>query len=387
MARPLLVQTLEELRYQRDRTEALTKNSNLGKFDMNSRHLGSAVEVRTLDPFYDSEWDRLVVSNSNSNVFHRAAWAKVLCKTYGHQPICLYFCRGSEPLALIPIMEIASLFTGRRGVSMPFSDLCQPLVFDHCGQKLLTEKLLELGRERKWRYFELRGGRETLPSSAVAAEKYYGHKLDLTLGVEELFGRFESPTRRAIRKAEKSGLCVQAHRTREAMLNFYRLHVRTRRRHGLPPQPLSFFLNLHEEMIRADLGFVVLAKSGLKPVAAAIFLQSGQTGCYKFGASDERLQECRGNNLVMWEGIKRLVERDVKTLHWGRTSTDNIGLRRFKLSWGTQEEVIEYFRFAVRGDRWIRGRDNTAGFHTHLFRRFPLSFNRLLGALLYRHMD
>jgi len=387
MSRPLLVQTLEELRYQRDSNEALTKNSNLGKFGIKSSHLGSAVEVRTLDPFYDSEWDRLVVSNPNSTVFHRAAWAKVLSKTYGHQPIFLHFCRGSESVALLPLMEVASHFTGRRGVSMPFSDLCGPLVFDHCGPELLMETLLELGRERKWRYFELRGGKQALPLSAAVAERYYGHKLDLSIGIEQLFVRLESPVRRAIRKAERSGLSVEVTKTREAMLDFYRLHVRTRRRHGLPPQPLSFFLNLHREIIEADLGFIVLAKKETRPVAGAVFLHSGETAFFKFGASDERLQEYRANNLVMWEGIKRLLESDLKTLHLGRTSTDNIGLRRFKLSLGTQEEVIEYFRFAVGGDRWITGRDNTVGFHTHLFRRFPLLVNRLLGALIYPHLD
>ena len=387
MSRPLLVQTLEELRYQRESNEPLTKNSNLGKLDIKSRHFGSAVEVRTLDPFYDSEWDRLVVSNPNSTVFHRAAWAKVLSKTYGHQPIFLHFCRGSESVALLPIMEVASHFTGRRGVSMPFSDLCHPLVFDHCGQELLMENLLELGRQRKWRYFELRGGKENLPLSAAAAERYYGHKLDLSIGIEQLFVRLESPVRRAIRKAEKSGLSVEVTKTRQAMLDFYRLHVRTRRRHGLPPQPLSFFLNLHEEIIEAGLGFVVLAKKETRPVAGAVFLHSGETAFFKFGASDERLQQYRANNLVMWKGIKRLVESDLTTLHLGRTSLENEGLRRFKLSWGTEEETIEYFRVDPSGRKCLTLAHHDSGFHNTVFRRLPLLLNRLAGSIIYPHLD
>jgi hypothetical protein len=283
-------------------------------------------------------------------------------------------------------MEVASPFTGRRGVSMPFSDFCAPLVFDGWGQESLMERLLELGRERKWRYFELRGGRETLPAPA-AAEKYYGHKLDLSIGMEELFARFQSPVRRAIRKAEKSGLAVEATKTRKAMVDFYGLHVRTRRRHGLPPQPLTFFLNIHEAIIKTGLGFIVLAQRETKPIAAAVFLHSGATALYKYGASDERIQEFRGNNLVMWEGIRRLAGQGLKTLHFGRTSIENDSLRRFKLSWGTKEEIIEYFRFAFGPNMWVNSCRNASQFDNRLFRRLPLAVNRVAGGLIYPHLD
>jgi lipid II:glycine glycyltransferase (peptidoglycan interpeptide bridge formation enzyme) len=249
------------------------------------------------------------------------------------------------------------------------------------------ERLLELGRERKWRYFELRGGRRMLPPSATAAEKYYGHKLDLTIGMEELFARFQSPVRRAIRKAEKSGLTAEASKTREAMLDFYRLHVRTRRRHGVPPQPLTFFLNIHEAIIKTGLGFIVLAQKATKPIAAAVFLHSGTTALYKYGASDERIQEVRGNNLVMWEGIRRLAGQGLKTLHFGRTSVENDGLRRFKLSWGTKEEISEYFRFAFGPNMWVNSCRNAPEFYKQLFRRLPLAVNRVAGALIYPHLD
>jgi len=347
----------------------------------------SHAEVRIIDPLSDPGWDRLVLLHSGFNFFHRAAWAKVLCKTYGHKPLYLHFCRDREPLALVPMMEVASPFTGRRGVSMPFSDFCRPLLFDEWTGESLMERLLELGRKRKWRYFELRGGKETLPASAAAAEKFYGHKLDLTVGIEEVFARFRDPVRRAIRKAERSQLAVDASRTWETMVDFYRLHFRTRRRHGLPPQPLSFFRNIHEEVIKAGLGFVVLAKIANRPVAAAVFFHSGQTALYKFGASDERLQEFRGNNLVMWEGIKRLAGKGLKTMHFGRTAIGDDGLRRFKLSWGTEEETIEYFRFALEAQVWEVNCHNGSGLHNQLFRRLPLMVNRIAGRVIYSHLD
>jgi hypothetical protein len=344
-------------------------------------------KVAIVDPICDSQWDQLVFAHPDCNIFHTSAWAKVLCKTYGHRPHYFELSRGGETVALMPLMEVASRFTGKRGVCLPFSDFCGPLIFGELGQVSLIETLVKLGRDRKWRYFELRGGREMLPLSVAASERYYGHKLDLTIGAAELFARFQSSVRRAIRKGEKSGLVVEASNTRQAIVTFYQLHVRTRRRHGLPPQPLSFFLNIYEEIIKAGLGFVVHAQRGTKSIAAAVFFFSRHAGLYKFGASDERDQAVRGNNLVMWEGIKKLISSGVKTLHFGRTSVDNEGLRRFKLSWGTQEETVEYFKFALGPNVWINGCNNTPEFQSQLFRRLPLRVNRLAGGLVYPHLD
>jgi CelD/BcsL family acetyltransferase involved in cellulose biosynthesis len=345
-------------------------------------------EIGTVNPLDEPDWDRLVLSHSGFNFFHRTAWAKVLCRTYGHKPYYFHFYRGKESLGLLPVMEVVSPFTGRRGVSMPFSDFCEPLVLSRWAQKeLLFGTLLKLGRERKWSYFEVRGASAGLPATATAAERYYGHKLNLTLGVERLSASFQGSVRRAIRKAQKSGLTAEVTKSAKAMTDFYRLHVQTRRRHGLPPQPFRFFRNIHEEVVKAGLGFVVLAKYRLQLVAGAFFFHSGDEALFKFGASDAKFQQVRGNNLVIWEGIKQLVGQGLKTLHFGRTEVNDDGLRRFKLSWGTEEGVIEYFRFALNAQKWLNSGRNAFEFHHRLFRNLPLAANQVAGALIYPHLD
>ena len=57
----------------------------------------------------------------------------------------------------------------------------------------------------------------------------------------------------------------------------------------------------------------------------------------------------RANNLVMWQGIQFLARNGAEKLHFGRTEQENEGLRRFKLSWNTQEETIDYFRVDPSG--------------------------------------
>src|SRR5713101_3884885 len=158
---------------------------------MNGSPVPSAIEVKTLDPLSDSDWDRLVLSHPDCNFFHSAAWAKVLGKTYRHKPIYLHFSRQGESVALLPLMEVRSPFTGRRGVCLPFSDFCEPLLFNGHGSEHVIDKLSELAQERNWKYFEVRGGR-TLQAPASATAVFYGHKLDLRGGAAELRKRFLS---------------------------------------------------------------------------------------------------------------------------------------------------------------------------------------------------
>ncbi|TMP92605.1 MAG: GNAT family N-acetyltransferase [Verrucomicrobia bacterium] len=345
-----------------------------------------SLQMRILDPVHDPSWDHVVALHRDADCFHTSAWAKVLHQTYNHQPFYLQFSRGRRLTALTPLMEVRSPFTGRRGVCLPFSDACEPLIFDPEAVGLVRDQLVRFAQERRWKHLEIRGGK-SFQLAPSAATKFYGHTLDLRSGAEELTTRFASPVRRAIRKAERSDVSAAVVRNRPAISDFYRLHVQTRRRHGLPPQPASFFLNIYEHIIRPGLGFIVLARRGSRPIAAAIFFRFGKNALYKYGASDKRFQEFRANNLVMWRGIQFLARNAAEKLHFGRTACENDGLRRFKLSWGTEEETIDYFRIDSSGGQCLIAAPHHSGFHKRIFGRLPLAFNRLAGSMIYPHLD
>ena len=344
------------------------------------------VEIKLVDPLTGSEWDQLVLSHRDATFFHSAAWARVLAKSYGHRPLYLHFSRCGELLALVPMMEVKSYFTGRRAVCLPFSDGCSPLLFNNCKPSVVAARLSLLALERSWKHFEIRGANGFELPVDLAVE-YHGHALDLRQNAEDLLAGFSSSVRRAIRKAEASRLSVEVSRNPESVVEFYRLHVQTRRRHGLPPQPFLFFRNILNEVIRKGSGFVVRASLESRCVAAAIFLQFGRTAIYKFGASEPASQEMRGNNRVMWEGIRFLARGGCESLHFGRTSLTDVGLRRFKLGWGTAEELIRYFKWNAATGEWVGGCDHARGLHNMVFTKMPLAVNRLAGAILYPHLD
>ncbi len=344
------------------------------------------MEIRCINPLTDSSWDEFVSQHVDASFFHTASWARVLSKTYGHVPAYVVGSHDGKMVALLPMLEVRSPLTGSRGVCLPFTDACGPLAHNDQNSAAVVDYAFRQARERSWKHVEIRG--RIAPFRGVKpATAFFRHTLDLRDRTSVLLSQFDSSVRRAIRKAERCGLKFQILRSREAVLAYYQLHCRTRRRHGAPPQPLSFFLNIHSEIMESGAGFVALATKNSVPVAGAVFFHFAKGAIYKFGASEEDQQELRGNNLVMWEAIRFLTDSGFESLDFGRTSLNNEGLRRFKLSWGTKEETIEYFKFDTGTQTWVTSQDRATGFHTAVFSHLPSAVNRLAGALIYPHLD
>src|SRR4030095_3817311 len=114
---------------------------------------------------------------------------------------------------------VTSAFTGRRGVGLPFSDYCSPLLFQNGDKISILSKLSALASQHGWKYFELRDPR-SLELSVDPAIQYFSHSLNLQQGPDALFAGFSSPVRRAIRKAQKSKVSVRVSQSLESVLDF-----------------------------------------------------------------------------------------------------------------------------------------------------------------------
>jgi hypothetical protein len=341
-------------------------------------------EIQRINPIGHANWNTLIASQPKHSFFHTAEWAKVLADTYGYTPVYFAADETDGSRSLLPLMEVDSWLTGRRGIGLPFTDDCEPFCADADTFQKLFKAAVEFGKSRNWKYIECRGGRE-LFGKVPASLLFYGHGLDLTAGEDGLFAHLESSVRRAIRKAEKAGVTVEVLQSSEAVKIFFSLQCKTRKKHGLPPQPFKFFLNIHKNILSQDMGMVVLARYHGRPIAASIYVNFGDRAIYKYGASDEAFQDLRGSNLVMWTAIKEFVRRGMRYLDLGRTSVDNDGLRKFKLGWGAGEYKTEYVKFDLRKNEFMTDMDEASGWHTRVFRRMPVFLSRAVGTMLYKH--
>src|SRR5882724_3550330 len=117
-------------------------------------------EMKRINPAEDSSWNALLAAQPKRSFFHTAEWAKVLADTYGYAPV--YFGAGEAGggCSWLPLMEVDSWLTGRRGISLPFTDDCEPLCQEASTFQKLFRDAVEFGKSRGWKYIECRGGRE-----------------------------------------------------------------------------------------------------------------------------------------------------------------------------------------------------------------------------------
>ncbi len=335
--------------------------------------------MQPVNPLDHPDWDARLTRRPDFSFFHGTAWTKVLVEAYGFAPDWL-----AADDALLPLMEVDSWLTGRRGIGLPFTDDCGPLCGTGKDFQRLFQNAVELGRSRGWKSIELRGGRK-FSGEAPASLSFYGHSLNLAADESRLFGQMDGSARQAVRKAEKDGVTVEVLQSEAAMRDFYVLQCRTRKRHGLPPQPLGFFLNIWRHILSQNQGMVVLASERGQKIAGAVYFFLGGRAIYKYGASDFRRQHLRPNNLVMWTAMKWLARNGATALHLGKTSLAHEGLRRFKLNLGAVEQRIEYVKFDLKTSRFVTETDGVAGWHNRAFRTLPVFMSRLAGELLYKH--
>ena len=205
--------------------------------------------VYKIAPLRDPRWDGFLSSEPRASIFHTTAWLEALRRTYGYDPVVYTTSPpGSELRNGVVFCEVKSWLTGRRLVSLPFSDHCEPLVDDP--QELRTilgalEKRTE--QSQAWNYIEMRPVQyhEIKTSFHESTCNYVLHRLDLAPSSSQLFGALhKGSTQRKIRRAEREGLGYEDGRSESLLLIFYRLLILTRRRHGVPPQPLLWFRKL-----------------------------------------------------------------------------------------------------------------------------------------------
>ncbi|MBW2661165.1 MAG: peptidoglycan bridge formation glycyltransferase FemA/FemB family protein [Deltaproteobacteria bacterium] len=343
------------------------------------------LNFKALNPVSDPNWNNLVVSCNGYTPFHVSGWCRALEESYQYQPLYISMLNHGKIQECLPIMEVRSILTGKRGISLPFTDYCEPILSNNGLWDKIFRIVVKIGKEKGWRYIELRDIK-FLPAHIPPFVSYYGHTLDLTQGSDKVFSKFRCSTRRNIKKAIKEGVEAEIFNSIEALREFYRLNCMTRKRHGLPPQPFYFFKKLFEHMISKNQGFIVLCSHGGENIAGAVFLHFCKKAVYKYGASDVAHQNLRANNLVMWKAIEWYSQNNFETFCFGRTEIDNKGLLQFKSGWGAEERIINYYRYDLKKEKFVAGAKNGAGFSHGVFSRMPIPLLRIAGALLYRHV-
>ena len=346
-----------------------------------------------IDPLTDPRWDRFLQQNPRASVFHSLPWLQALRRTYGHRPVAYTTSAPHEDLenALV-FCRVESWLTGRRLVSLPFSDSCELLVNDAFELRILLADLENRSRREKWRYVEIRPldsleAREAT-MQPCSTQEYTYHRLDLSPDLDTLFRNFHKDSiQRKVRRAERERVEYREG-TLDVLDDFYYLLMITRKRHRIPPQPINWYRNLiacFGDALKIRMTF----KDG-RAIAGMLTLQYKDTMTYKYGGSDPDYNKYGSIHLLFWKAIQEAKNSRLRVFDFGRTDADQSGLITFKGRWGATQSRLIYSRYSLPGKNAGLLDPATGTWKTRLakrvFARMPRSLLTAIGDRLYRHV-
>ena len=349
------------------------------------------MRVYQIDPIQDARWAEFVARHPKASVFHTVPWLKALRKTYGYEPVA--FTTSPPTGALqngLVFCRVKSWLTGRRLVSLPFSDHCEPLCDSLKDLQFLVRYLQASLEHEEWKYVEIRPieisfGQMGDGIDFSAAIVHSLHTLDLRPELDDVFRSLDKDSvQRRIQRAGRAGLVQERGRSERLLKDFYALFVITRGKHRVPPSPLAWFRNLVlclGEALEIRLAY----KDGL-PMAAILTLQHNGVVYYKYGCSDPRFNKLGVMPWLLWNAIADAKSTGVAEFDMGRTDEADAGLLAFKNHWVSRPQRLVYWRFPDT----FRSLDSSNGWRLRMakstFSHMPNGLLTIAGRLLYRHI-
>ncbi len=348
------------------------------------------MELHEIDPVDDPRWSEFLKRHPCASVFHTPGWLEALRRTYGYEPVAFTSSAPGEKIHNgLVFCRVSSWLTGRRMVSLPFSDHCDPL-FDSPEELEVFIGILQAKlKPENLKYVELRPingrfDRSGERSGFRPARRYRLHRLDLIPNLDEIRQGFHKDSiLRRIRRAERAGLVEKCGRSEGLLKDFYDLLVITRARHYLPAQPYKWFENLISCLGNAL--EIRVAYKEQTPAAAILTLRFRDVVYYKYGCSDLQHKHLGAMPLVLWRAIEEAKSTRAQEFNLGRSDEDNLGLIAFKGHWTEHASTLVYWRFPGppsidSGEGW------TSGIAKRIFSIMPKDMLTLTGAWIYRHI-
>jgi len=318
-------------------------------------------------------------------VFHTPDWLEALRRTYDYEPVVYTTSPPGRELVNGQVFcRVNSWLTGRRLVSVPFSDHAALLISDSDALESVMSHLRERVAKKNCRYVEIRPvGPESVDPMFQESSVFYWHKVPLDGEPKALFHGFhKSCVQRKIRRAIRERLEYTEGRSSKLIHQFHKLLILTHRRHHLPPQPISWFHNL-SDCLGERLRIRIASKEG-RPVAGMITLSYKKSMVYKYGCSDAKYHNLGGMAFLFWKTIKDAKTCGMVELDMGRSDLDNPGLVTFKEHWGAKRTNLRYWRYpAVMLSHSTQWELKAA---KKIFKFSPPVALATAGRLLYRHV-
>jgi hypothetical protein len=330
-------------------------------------------------------------------VYQLAAWAQILRRAYRFEPRYLALADADGNLrGVLPLLHKKGLVSDARVRSLPVFPAGGPL-----GDSREDElALIVAARDAT----EMSGG-STL---AVISPEDYGADLDgfvadalpprwvVHVGDPDTlragWRKTSNNLFRSLKKADKAGFRIREADGRRDLRRFYRLYLRTMRKHRHLPRSLRQMELARDLLGPGEFRLFVVERDGAI-AAGGVFHAFGGMVELIYNGSDDGLLDLRPNHALYWSVICWAAEQGHETFDFGEAApTSSLG--RFKAQWA---EPVPNHRYTWRADGAPSRADSMAaasyaveqgggGPLATVWRHAPIQLTRIGAALAYRYL-
>lgn len=300
----------------------------------------SMQSVEVIDPVKDERWTDFIKVHPLAEFCHHPGWKTVLENSFPHVHGYYFVLIDDNTIqAALPIFTVKSWIIGDRLVSIPYATLFDPLISTNDQFNTLFTHVKEFARNQGIKRIELDvfATSSLVQSDHLAMSSFYVmHCLKLSSDPEKLKKTFDRTcVVQKISRAMKSGLTLRAAESEADVDEFYRLYSMTRKRVGLPPQPIVFFRQLWKTFYPLGTLQILIATKESHALAALLLLKHGKRTSAEYIGYDWNYLNLNPHHFLFWHAIKAACEGGFEVFDFGRTAPTNIGLMDFKKRWGT----------------------------------------------------
>jgi hypothetical protein len=342
--------------------------------------------ARILASHEEHLWEDFIKGHPDANLYHSLLWRDVIEKIFHHRPLYLITDGQKGLTGILPMFLVKMPLLGSKLISLPY-DIGSggPLAIDESSELELTHRAIELAKEYKVQYLQLRC---RVPMTSVAK---LGFKVDepvlisdMELSCEkEVLASFSKDHRKAIRKAETRGVQVRMADSLEDFKRFYQVYLIVFRDFGTPPYGEDYFPVLHERLAATGAVRLLLAELDGKCIGGLLLFCFGKNLVSKFAACLPEFVDKRAYPLLYWRAIQLGIEGGYKWLSWGTSSRDQTGLIAFKEGWGSKTYPGVLYSLPVKGQvPSLQKYYNSEGVERRVWKTLPIGFTRVLGGWL-----
>ena len=360
-------------------------------------------KIRVAESSNESEWNNFVSSHPDSKIYHTSHWINALKNESGAKGINLV-CLDEEDkvTGVFPLLYTRGFPLGLRGLpaskrlsSLPRTPLAGPLAYEEKIYRALIDKAVELVDRDKDRKLQIK-----LPGETLAYTRYgfkslpwresYIYEIPPP-GQEIRFGnsRNHSSIKRAVNKAERSGLIVRTVTSVEELRQWYLMYLETMAFHMTPARDFRFFRDLWKVLAPQNLMRVDLAVLNDKEVlAGSVFFSFNKTVIYGFNGSKRDLFDFRPNDLLHWNAIHTAQKNGYKYYDMGEVQAEQEGLAAYKSKWCNQKKMIYHYYYPLDQQDIKNSIDSAPSgkMRNVIWKKIPLPLTEVLGRLIYKYL-